>query len=209
LEPAGNGGFLSLSANVESTLDSRVLRTTFGLLAKPFAAPARRQTAFFFDFAAFPVAKPPPILHIKPMDIAEIIDNFELLDEWDDRYRYLIELGRALAPLPEGARSDANKVRGCASQVWLTTDINPDGAGGPVLTFQGDSDAHIVRGLIAVLFALYSGKHANEILDTDAAAVFERLGLKEHLTPQRSNGFRSMVERIRRDATNALAAASA
>jgi cysteine desulfuration protein SufE len=143
------------------------------------------------------------------MDIAEITDNFELLDEWDDRYRYLIELGRALAPLPEDARTDANKVQGCASQVWLTTDVKPNGAGGPVLSFQGDSDAHIVRGLIAVLFALYSGKHANEILGTDAVALFERLGLKEHLTPQRSNGFRSMVERIRRDATHALAAASA
>jgi cysteine desulfuration protein SufE len=164
---------------------------------------------FFFDFTAFPVAKSAPILHISVMDIAEIIDNFELLDEWDDRYRYLIELGRALAPLPEDARTDVNKVQGCASQVWLTTEIKPNGAGGPVLSFQGDSDAHIVRGLIAVLFALYSGKHANEILDADAVALFERLGLKEHLTPQRSNGFRSMVERIRRDAASAMAAASA
>jgi cysteine desulfuration protein SufE len=139
--------------------------------------------------------------------IDEIIDNFALLDEWDDRYRYLIELGRTLSPLPEGARTDTNKVQGCASQVWLSTDIKPNGAGGPVLDFIGDSDAHIVRGLIAVLFALYSGRHAREILETDAIALFEKLGLREHLTPQRSNGFRSMVNRIQRDAQAALATA--
>ncbi|HTP91413.1 MAG TPA: SufE family protein [Xanthobacteraceae bacterium] len=137
-------------------------------------------------------------------DIQEIIDNFSLLDEWDDRYRYLIELGRALPPLPEAAHSDANKVQGCASQVWLDTAVRPNGAAGPVLTFAGDSDAHIVRGLIAVLFAIYSGKAAKDILATDAVALFEKLGLREHLTPQRSNGFRSMVERIRSDARAAL-----
>jgi len=142
------------------------------------------------------------------MAIEEIIDNFALLDEWDDRYRYLIELGRTLTPLPDAVRTDANKVQGCASQVWLGTSVRPNGADGPVLTFIGDSDAHIVRGLIAVLFALFSGKHAKEILSTDAIAVFERLGLREHLTPQRSNGFRSMVERIRRDAQTALASAA-
>jgi cysteine desulfuration protein SufE len=138
--------------------------------------------------------------------IDEIIENFDLLEEWDDRYRYLIELGRALPALPEAARNDANKVQGCASQVWLSTSIKPDGAAGPVLTFEGDSDAHIVRGLIAVLFALYSGKGAKDILSTDAIKLFEKLGLREHLTPQRSNGFRSMVERIRRDANVALSA---
>jgi cysteine desulfuration protein SufE len=140
------------------------------------------------------------------MPIDEIIENFELLDEWDDRYRYLIELGRALPPLPDGTRTDANKVQGCASQVWLSTSIKPNGSGGPVLTFEGDSDAHIVRGLIAVLFELYSGKSAKDILSADAIALFQKLGLREHLTPQRSNGFRSMVERIRRDANAALAA---
>jgi len=140
------------------------------------------------------------------MPIDEIIENFELLEEWDDRYRYLIELGRALPPLPDAARNDANKVQGCASQVWLSTSIKPNGGTGPLLTFEGDSDAHIVRGLIAVLFALYSGKNAKDILSTDAVALFEQLGLKEHLTPQRSNGFRSMVERIRRDANAALSA---
>src|ERR1700757_4128732 len=128
--------------------------------------------------------------------IEEIVDNFALLDEWDDRYRYLIELGRSLAPLPDSERNESNKVQGCASQVWMSTNIRPDGPAGPVLSFVGDSDAHIVRGLIAVLFALYSGKHARDILSTDAVAVFEKLGLREHLTPQRSNGFRSMVKRI-------------
>jgi len=140
------------------------------------------------------------------MSVDEIIENFELMEEWDDRYRYLIELGRMLPPLSAAARNDANKVQGCASQVWLATAIRPNGASSPVLTFQGDSDAHIVRGLIAVLFALYSGKGAKEILSTDAIALFEKLGLRDHLTPQRSNGFRSMVERIRRDAGAALTA---
>ena len=138
-------------------------------------------------------------------DIGEIIDNFSLLDEWDDRYRYLIELGRELPPLAAEAHNDANKVQGCASQVWLDTSVRPNGAGGPVLTFVGDSDAHIVRGLIAILFAMYSGRNAKDILATDAVALFERIGLREHLTPQRSNGFRSMVERIHSDARAALA----
>jgi cysteine desulfuration protein SufE len=138
----------------------------------------------------------------------EIVDNFSLLEEWDDRYRYVIELGRALSPLAERDRSEANKVQGCASQVWLATTVHPNGQGGPMLTFSGDSDAHIVRGLIAILFAMFSGKQARDILSTDAIAVFERLGLREHLTPQRSNGFRSMVERIRADAQAALATAA-
>ncbi len=140
--------------------------------------------------------------------IDEIVENFGLLDEWDDRYRYVIELGRMLPPLPDSARNDANKVRGCASQVWLLTHIKPDGAAGPTLTFDGDSDAHIVRGLIAILLALYSGKPAREILDIDALQLFDRLGLRENLTPQRSNGLRSMVERIRADAKAALAPAA-
>ena len=140
--------------------------------------------------------------------VAEIIENFELMEEWDDRYRYLIELGRALPPLPEAARNDTNKVRGCASQVWLSTSVKPNGSDGPVLAFEGDSDAHIVRGLIAILFALYSGKGAKYILSTDAVDLFEKLWLREHLTPQRSNGFRSMVDRIRRDANAALATAN-
>ena len=139
--------------------------------------------------------------------IDEIVENFTLLDEWDDRYRYVIELGRTLAPLPESAHTEANKVQGCASQVWLLTHVKPDGAAGPVLTFEGDSDAHIVRGLVAILFALYSGKRAKEILATDAIALFDRIGLRENLTPQRSNGLRSMVERIRTEANAALVTA--
>jgi cysteine desulfuration protein SufE len=142
------------------------------------------------------------------MSIDEIIENFALLDEWDDRYRYVIELGRTLSPLPAALRTESNKVQGCASQVWLATDVRPNGASGPTLSFVGDSDAHIVRGLIAILFALYSGKGAREILSTDAIALFEKLAMREHLTPQRSNGFRSMVERIRRDAQAALAQAA-
>jgi cysteine desulfuration protein SufE len=141
------------------------------------------------------------------MSIDDIRADFALLDDWEDRYRYLIELGRGLEPLPEALRTDANKVRGCASQVWLASSKGTTG-GSPVLELRGDSDAHIVRGLIAVLFALFSGKTAEEILSTDARAVFGELGLREHLTPQRSNGFFSMVERIRADA-RALAATAA
>jgi cysteine desulfuration protein SufE len=139
--------------------------------------------------------------------IDEIIENFILLEEWDDRYRYVIELGRTLRPLAEAEHIDANKVQGCASQVWLVTHKKPNGAAGPVLTFEGDSDAHIVRGLIAILFALYSGKTAKEIVDTDALKVFDRIGLRENLTPQRSNGLRSMIQRIQAEARAALAPA--
>jgi cysteine desulfuration protein SufE len=143
------------------------------------------------------------------MSIENIRSDFALLDDWEDRYRYLIELGRELAPLPENLRNEANKVRGCASQVWLASATGRNGPDAPpVLHFQGDSDAHIVRGLITVLFALFEGKTADDILRTDAQAVFAELGLKEHLTPQRSNGFFSMVERIRNDA-RALATAGA
>jgi cysteine desulfuration protein SufE len=141
-------------------------------------------------------------------NIDDITDNFSILDDWDDRYRYLIELGRELPPLSAIAHNDANKVQGCASQVWLETSLRANGADGPILTFEGDSDAHIVRGLIAILLATYSGRPAKDILATDAVKLFEGLGLKEHLTPQRSNGFRSMVERIKSDARAALAPAA-
>jgi cysteine desulfuration protein SufE len=140
--------------------------------------------------------------------IDEIRENFELLDEWDDRYRYVIELGRMLAPMPEAEHSTANKVNGCASQVWLSKQIDRSGGSEPRLNYLGDSDAHIVRGLIAILLTLYSGQTPQQILSTDAIAVFDELGFREHLTPQRSNGLRSMVERIRSDAREALAAAS-
>ncbi len=136
----------------------------------------------------------------------EIIANFDLLDEWDDRYRYLIELGKGLEPLPEDAHNDVNKVRGCASQVWL--EGRTEGGPGPEthLHFRGDSDAHIVRGLVALALAIYSGRTASEILATDAFAIYEKLGLAAHLTPQRSNGVRSMIERIKSDARAATAA---
>ena len=143
------------------------------------------------------------------MTLDEIRADFALLDDWEDRYRYVIELGRALPPLPEQLRTDANKVRGCASQVWLVTERV--GAPDKVtkndrMTMRGTSDAHIVQGLIAVLFAIYDGKTLDEILKIDAEAVFAELGLKEHLTPQRSNGLASMVKRIRADAGMMLAA---
>jgi cysteine desulfuration protein SufE len=142
------------------------------------------------------------------MTIDEIRDNFELLDEWDDRYRYVIELGRTLAPMPDEEHSAENKVQGCASQVWLSksTGRGPDGK--PRLNYLGDSDAHIVRGLIAILLTLYSGRTPQEILAADAIAVFDEFGFRDHLTPQRSNGLRAMVERIRSDARETLATAS-
>jgi cysteine desulfuration protein SufE len=140
--------------------------------------------------------------------IDEIRDNFELLEEWDDRYRYVIELGRTLEPMSEAEHSAANKVQGCASQVWLSLKAGRGADSHPVLTYVGDSDAHIVRGLIAILLTLFSGRKPQDILDTDAIAVFDELGFREHLTPQRSNGLRAMVERIRRDAREALAAAA-
>ncbi len=135
----------------------------------------------------------------------EIVANFDLLEEWDDRYRYLIELGKSLDPLPEEAHNEANKVRGCASQVWL--DSQAEAGPGPQtrLSFRGDSDAHIVRGLVALTLAIYSGRTAAEIIATDAFATFEKLGLAAHLTPQRSNGVRSMIERIKSDARETAA----
>jgi cysteine desulfuration protein SufE len=132
--------------------------------------------------------------------IDSIRDDFSFLDDWEDRYRYIIELGAGLAPFPESARDDAHKVPGCVSQVWLHTER---GAGhDPAMDFRGDSDAHIV-------LALFSGRKASEILATDAEATLRDLGLDEHLTPQRANGLRSMVQRIRREAESALAAPAA
>ena len=138
-----------------------------------------------------------------PVPLQEIVDNFAFLDDWEDRYRYLIELGRTLAPMGESGHSEANKVRGCASQVWLETNVEP----GPVLAFKGDSDAHIVRGLVALMLAACSGRSARDIAALDLAALFDGMGLAQHLTPQRSNGVRAMAERIRADARAALQAA--
>ena len=137
--------------------------------------------------------------------LEEIRENFSFLDDWEDRYRYVIELGKALPPLPEAANTDENKVRGCASQVWLDMHL---GAGpDPILTFDGDSDAHIVKGLIAILHATYSGRHVSEILAIRPEAIFDEFNLHEHLTPQRSNGLRSMVDRLRKTAQAAAPAA--
>jgi len=141
-------------------------------------------------------------------DIDEIRDNFALLEEWDDRYRYVIELGRTLEPMPDAEHSAENKVQGCVSQVWLSKKIDRGNGKEPVLKYRGDSDAHIVRGLIAILLTLYSGRTPKEILSTDAIDVFDEFGFRDHLTPQRSNGLRAMVERIRSDARAALATAS-
>ena len=134
-----------------------------------------------------------------------MVSDFALLEEWEDRYRYVIELGRDLDTLPDSERTPENKVQGCVSQVWIRTDVQ-DANGAPVLVFQGDSDAHIVRGLIAILFMLFSGRTADDILACDAPAVLARLGLDEHLTPQRSNGLFAMVKRIQADAEAAKAA---
>ena len=134
----------------------------------------------------------------------EIIANFDLLEEWDDRYRYLIELGKGLAPLPEASHTDENKVRGCASQVWIEARRESGPGAGTRLHYLGDSDAHIVRGLVALALAIYSGRTAAEILETDAFSIYEKLGLAAHLTPQRSNGVRSMIERIKADARQAV-----
>jgi len=142
------------------------------------------------------------------MTIDDIIDDFALIDDWEERYRYVIELGRSLPELPDSARTEDNRVRGCASQVWVETSVTKNDRGEPVLSFRGDSDAHIVRGLVAIVLSLYSGRTPQQILDTDAIAVFDEFGFRDHLTPQRSNGLRSMVERIKTDAREALAEAT-
>ncbi len=138
----------------------------------------------------------------RPIDtaLAELADEFELLGDWEERYRYVIELGRDLAPLSDAERSEANKVRGCASQVWLVTEPQGDGS----IDFRGDSDAHIVSGLIAILLRLYSGQPARDIATFDAKAAMDRLGLSEALSSQRSNGLKAMVARIQRDAQAVL-----
>lgn len=139
------------------------------------------------------------------IDLQTVIDDFEFLDDWEDRYRYVIELGRDLEPLEEDERNQLTKVQGCVSQVWLVTETGdgPD----PILRFRGDSDAHIVRGLVAIVLALFSGKPASGIVSLDAEATLSTLGLDEHLTPQRANGLRSMIGRIKREAASALGGA--
>ena len=142
------------------------------------------------------------------MGIDQILDDFEFLDDWEDRYRYVIELGKGLPDFPDQLKTGDTKVEGCVSQVWLKSEHNSTDADNPLLTFSGDSDALIVRGLIAILFAVYSGRPARDILETDAEAILKQLGLEDHLTKQRSNGLHSMVGRIRSDARSALRAAA-
>jgi cysteine desulfuration protein SufE len=137
------------------------------------------------------------------MNLADLQSDFAVLDDWEDRYRYIIELGRTLPPMAPELKNETTKVRGCASQVWLVSEPQAPGT----MHFLGESDAHIVQGLIAILFTIYEGKSPREILSIDPGTVFDALGLKEHLTPQRSNGLASMVERIRADARTQAALA--
>ncbi len=139
--------------------------------------------------------------------IDDILADFDVIDDWEERYRYVIELGKALPPLDEADRTDANKVRGCASQVWLATRVETDPNGVPRLTFTGDSDAHIVKGLVAVMLAIYSGRTPDEILALDPEPIFTAISLRDHITPQRANGVNAMIERIRADARAAGAGA--
>ena len=125
-------------------------------------------------------------------EIEDIVDEFDLLGDWEERYRYLIDMGKAIDGLPDAEKTDASKVKGCVSQVWLVTDRQGDR-----LVFRADSDAHIVRGLAALLLRLYSGRTREDILSVDAREVLHRIGLSEHLSPQRSNGLNSMIGRIR------------
>jgi cysteine desulfuration protein SufE len=132
--------------------------------------------------------------------IDDIKADFDFLESWEDRYRYVMELGRDMPAYPEALRTDTNKVRGCASQVWLSVDVDRSPAESPRLGIAGDSDSHLVRGLVALLVAATDGQSADEILAFDAHKMLAGLGLAEHLTPQRSNGFASMVTRIRQEA---------
>ena len=140
-----------------------------------------------------------------PPTIEEIEQDFAVLDDWEDRYKYIIELGKELPPLEDAFRTAANKVQGCASQVWLQSFVS-NGAGNTVLRFAGDSDALIVRGLIAIAFALFSGQTAERILALDVSKELNKLQLADHLSPQRSNGFLSLIARIKQDAKTALSA---
>ena len=137
-------------------------------------------------------------------EIAEIIDNFAFLDDWEDRYKYVIELGDTLEDMPEADKTPATKVNGCVSQVWLTTDVREED-GAKRIYLRGDSDAHIVRGLVAIAIALYNGLPVDEAAEVDPETTFAEIGLREHLTQQRSNGLTALIKRIRGDAAQAAA----
>lgn len=137
------------------------------------------------------------------MNITDITENFSYLDDWEDRYKYVIELGKELEPMPDALQVDANKVRGCTSQVWLSTRVT-ERDGEPVLHFLGNSDAHIVRGLVCITLAIFNDKTAQEIVGLDAEAIFNEVQLRDHISAQRSNGLNSMLQRIKADARNLL-----
>lgn len=137
-----------------------------------------------------------------PQNVQDMIDDFSFLDDWEDRYMHVIELGKSLDPLSDDERNADTKVNGCVSQVWLVLDV--DTTNTPTLNYRGDSDAHIVKGLVAVVLEIFSSRTAQEITDIDAKAILSGLGLEEHLTPQRSNGLHAMIARIRRDAAGFL-----
>lgn len=130
-----------------------------------------------------------------PANIQDMIDDFAFLDDWEDRYMHLIDLGKGLPPLPDGTRTDANKVKGCASQVWLVSEKTNG-----TWAFSGDSDAHIVKGLVAIVLEIFSGRSAAEIAALDANDILAKLGLAEHLSAQRSNGLAAMIGRIKTEA---------
>lgn len=137
----------------------------------------------------------------------EIAETFDFLDDWEDRYRHVIDMGKAMPPLEDAFRVPATKVDGCASQVWLVSDVSGSGPTA-IMVFRGESDAMIVRGLVAILLALYNGLSASDVLRVDAAGELARLGLNDHLSSQRSNGLRAMIERIRALATRKISGAA-
>ena len=137
------------------------------------------------------------------MTVDELVESFEFFDDWEERYAYVIDLGKKLPPMPESEMIEANKVRGCMSQVWLVCEQD-DAAAPAVLRFRADSDAFIVKGLIAILLELFDGQTPRYIMETDAIDVMGRIGLDQHLSPNRRNGLVAMVERIKKYAASAL-----
>jgi len=133
-----------------------------------------------------------------PENITELISDFDFLDNWEDRYMHVIDMGKSLPDLEPALKTEATKVKGCVSQVWLISSV--EGKTDPTLTFKGDSDAHIVKGLVAIVLEIFSGRKASEILHLDAKSILHKLGLSEHLSPQRSNGLQAMISRIKAEA---------
>lgn len=130
-----------------------------------------------------------------PENIESLIEDFVFLTDWEDRYMHVIDMGKALPPLLASEKTEQTKVKGCVSQVWLVTEVSDDAT--PILSFRGDSDAHIVKGLVAIVFEIFSNRTAQEIMTLDAHAILEKLDLNEHLSPQRSNGLKAMIDKIK------------